>query len=77
MRAALRLLSALVIAGAVASPTVVTGCYHHYYHGTWSDTEGPYYARWEAETHRDHKDWSQRNTGEQQEYWNWRQSHQQ
>jgi hypothetical protein len=77
MRAALRLLSAFVIAGAVTAPAaVVTGCYHQHYHGSWSDAEGPYYTRWETETHRDHKEWSARNTGEQQEYWNWRQSHQ-
>jgi hypothetical protein len=76
MRIGLRLLSALMIAGAVASPAVVTGCYHHhYYAGTWNDNEAPYYARWEAETHRDHKDWGQRSADEQQQYWTWRHDH--
>jgi hypothetical protein len=79
MRSASRLISALMIAGAVASPMVVAGCYHHRYESatlTWSDSEGPYYARWEQETHRDHKEWAQRNADEQREYWGWRHDHQ-
>src|SRR6202034_4873055 len=69
MRSAYRLFNALMIAGVlVASPVVVSGCYHHhYYAGTWSDSEGPYYARWESETHRDHKEFAQRNADEQQQ----------
>jgi hypothetical protein len=72
------MLSALMIVGALASPVVVSGCYHHggYDHAAWSDSEGPYYARWEQETHRDHKDWAQRNGGEQGQYWSWRHDHQ-
>lgn len=84
MRSALRVLSALMIASAIASPAVVAGCYHHHDDhydnrdsGRWSDSEGPYYARWEQETHRDHKEWSNRNGDEQREYWSWRQQHQQ
>lgn len=77
MRVALRLLTALAVAGAIASPTIATGCYHQSYHGAWGDNERPYYARWEAETHRDHKEWSERGASEQQEYWSWRQNHQQ
>lgn len=79
MRSAPRLISALMIAGAVASPMVVAGCYHHHYNSatlTWSDNEGPYYSRWEQETHRDHRDWAARNAGEQNEYWSWRHDHQ-
>jgi hypothetical protein len=35
MQSALRLLSGLMIAGTVASSTVVAGCYHHpYVNGT-------------------------------------------
>lgn len=76
MRIRFRLLSALMIAGAIASPTIVAGCYHHgYQHAAWSDNEAPYYARWEQETHRDHKDWAQRNGDEQQQYWSWRHDH--
>ena len=76
MRSTYRLFNALLIAGALASPVVVSGCYHHhYYSATWSDAEGPYYARWEGETHRDHKEWGQRSADEQQQYWSWRHDH--
>ena len=87
MRSRSRLLSAMLIAGAIASPVVVAGCFHHgysnsgssnngYSNGRWNDSEGPYYSRWEQDTHRDHKDWSQRNADEQQQYWSWRHDHQ-
>jgi hypothetical protein len=76
------MLSTLMIAGALASPAVIAGCYHHGYdrdHGgvalVWSDNESPYYARWEQETHRDHREWAQRNADEQHAYWNWRHDH--
>jgi hypothetical protein len=78
MRSGYRLFSALMIAGALASPVVVSGCYHHPDHeyvATWSDNEAPYYSRWEAETHRDHKEWAQRNADEQKQYWSWRHDH--
>jgi hypothetical protein len=75
MRYGIRLLSALMIAGAVASPAVVTGCFHHQYAGgSWSDSEGPHYAQWEQSTKQQHKDYASRNSGEQQQYWSWRQS---
>jgi hypothetical protein len=75
MRRRLRLLSALMIAGAVASPVVITGCMHHQYaNGSWSDSEGPHYAQWEQSTNRPHKDYSARGADEQQEYWSWRHS---
>jgi hypothetical protein len=77
MRSTLRLLSALTLAGVIASPMVMAGCYHHhYYSATWSDNERPYYVRWEQETRRDHRDWEQRNADEQREYWSWRRDHQ-
>jgi len=73
MRYGFRLLSALMIAGAVASPAVVTGCFHHQYaNGSWSDSEGPHYAQWEQSTNQQHKDYASRNSGEQQQYWSWR-----
>lgn len=84
MRSGYRKLSTLLIAGALASPMVIAGCYHHHYdhdrdddrdHAAWTDNEAPYYARWEQETHRDHRDWSQRNADEQREYWAWRHDH--
>ena len=68
MRHGLRLLSALMIAGAL-----VTGCFHHQYaSGSWSDSEGPHYAQWEQSTKQEHRDYSARNAGEQQQYWSWR-----
>lgn len=80
MRSGYRLFNAVMIAGALASPVIVGGCYHHHDRGyavsaTWSDNEGPYYSRWESETHRDHKEWAQRNADEQRDYWAWRHDH--
>jgi hypothetical protein len=73
MRYRFRLLSALMIAGAVASPAVVTGCFHHQYaNSSWSDSEAPHYAQWEQSTHQQHQDYSARSAGEQQQYWSWR-----
>jgi hypothetical protein len=66
----------LLVVG-LATTTAVGGCYHHYYGGggSWTVTEEPYYERWEHETHRDHVDYAQRNSDEQHQYWQWRQSH--
>jgi hypothetical protein len=88
MRYGYRLLSALMIAGALASPTLVTGCFHHQYangqyangqyangqyaNGSWSDSERPHYAQWEQSTKQEHRDYSARNASEQQQYWSWR-----
>lgn len=67
-------LNAAVVAVALAFSAGIS-CYHHYDnddHHHWSDAERPYYQRWEQETHRDHKDWDQRNGDEQKAYWQWR-----
>lgn len=72
----------LLFAGLVSVSTV--GCYHHQHdydeHGEvamqWSAGEEPYYERWENQTHRDHKDWNQRSSDEQRQYWSWRHDHQ-
>jgi hypothetical protein len=73
MRYRFRLLSALMIAGAVASPVIVAGCFHHQYaNGSWSDSEGPHSAQWEQSTNQQHKDYASRSSGEQQQYWSWR-----
>jgi hypothetical protein len=45
------------------------------YH-TWDSNEGVYYQRWEVETHRDHRDFRNRRSDEQKEYWTWRHEHQ-
>jgi hypothetical protein len=46
---------------------------YHDYH-VWNDDELAYYGRWEKETHRDHKEFRDRDKDEQGQYWNWRHS---
>ena len=69
----------LLFAGLVSS-AAIGACYHHhdydYVAVRWSVGEEPYYERWEHETHRDHRDWDQRNGDEQRAYWQWRHDHQ-
>jgi len=78
-------LGSLFLAVAFLFSTVTMGCAHrdsgrvydsehHDYH-QWDSNESGYYQRWEAETHRDHKDFQQRSRDEQNEYWNWRHQH--
>jgi hypothetical protein len=83
-RVSKHLLSA-ALAIAVASPALMmTGCaarvgvgYRVYdpgyadYH-VWDNNEAGYYARWEGETHRDHRDFRKRPAAEQKEYFTWR-----
>jgi hypothetical protein len=68
----------LLFAGLAAVTTV--GCYHHHDYDSvsvhWTTGEEPYYESWEKETHRDHRDYSQRSADEQHSYWDWRHSHQ-
>jgi hypothetical protein len=71
---------ALILSLAGLASVATVGCYahHHDYDQVtvrWSAGEEPYYERWENETHRDHKDWQQRNSDEQHDYWEWRHSH--
>lgn len=47
---------------------------HRDYH-PWNDGEVVYYQRWEADTHREHRDFNRRDKGEQREYWTWRHAH--
>jgi hypothetical protein len=66
-------LSLALLAGALAVPTIATGCavgYQH--HHEWNDSETTFYVQWETSTHRDY---DQRSSEEQREYWQWRQSH--
>jgi hypothetical protein len=78
-----QLASVLLIGGAFAATTAVTGCMHHHYYaetaegseGTWSSAESPYYVRWERETRREHREWTERAADEQHEYWEWRRHH--
>jgi hypothetical protein len=75
----------ILLIGALFSPVIFGGCavrgsYRVYdpayedYH-VWGRNETVYYQRWEGETHRDHREFRQRSTGEQKEYWTWRHAH--
>jgi hypothetical protein len=44
---------------------------YHDYH-VWNNGEVVYYNRWETETHRDHREFRDRDDREKNEYWNWR-----
>jgi hypothetical protein len=72
----------MAMAGGLAGPLAVTACahpHHDYDRGerayVWTDAEGPYYTRWESETRREHRDYSQRSADEQRDYWEWRRAH--
>jgi hypothetical protein len=41
----------------------------------WNAHETVLYGRWEGETHRDHKEFQQRPSDDQQQYWSWRHGH--
>lgn len=80
-----RYVSSILLAVALFSPVVFSGCAvhasyrvydpgHEDYH-VWDSNEVGYYQRWEVETHRDHRDFHKRNSDEQKEYWNWRHNH--
>jgi hypothetical protein len=72
----------LLLAVALASPVIITGCAEHarYYdasyndYHTWNHSEVVYYDRWEHETHRDHVDFARRNDAKKKEYYTWRHS---
>jgi hypothetical protein len=79
MRMFARVASTVCTVAALATP--MAGCAHHYHDDSvvavsWSDSEEPYYERWEHETHRDHVAWESRNSGDQHAYWAWRHDHQ-
>ncbi len=83
MRGGSRYLSSLLLAAALTSPLVITGCavharvydpYYHDYH-PWNHGEVVYYQNWETETHRQHVDFKRRNADEQKQYWDWRHKH--
>jgi len=82
MRSTMNSFATLLLAAAIGTPVLTTGCEahvriydadHHDYHD-WNG-EVVYYNQWEGETHRDHKDFHDRNADEQKEYWNWRHNH--
>ena len=73
----------LLLAAALASPLVNTGCavrarYYDADHGDyhrWNHGEVVYYNHWEVDTHRDHRDFDKRSPDDQREYWKWRHDH--
>jgi hypothetical protein len=80
-----RCLSSILMAGALATPVIITGCaarvgvgyrvydpYYRDYH-VWDDHERGYYQQWTVETHRDpHRDFRKLKHEQQKEYWSWR-----
>jgi hypothetical protein len=72
MRYGYRMVVSLAV-GAILAAGCATG---HGYHHDWNSGETVYYTQWEAETHRDHKDYNNRPADEQKQYWSWRDSHQ-
>jgi hypothetical protein len=80
-----RYLGILFFAVAIAVSAVNTGCVEHryarvydpYYHDyhRWNPGEDAYYHRWEGETHRQDREFRDRNPDEQRQYWAWRHTH--
>ena len=79
MRIQLKKILPLLLAAAISSPILLTGCevhgrvydsYDHQYH-PWAPENG-YYVQWENETHRKHERYQRRKHDEQQDYWQWR-----
>jgi hypothetical protein len=80
-----RFVSSLLLAAALISLVMITGCaarasYRVYdpdyddYH-RWDGHETTFYLQWEGESHREHRDFDKRDKDEQKEYWNWRHKH--
>jgi len=72
----------LLLAAAISSPILLTGCeahgrvydsYDHQYH-QWAPESG-FYVQWENENHYRHERYQRRNQNQQQEYWQWRSRH--
>ena len=66
MRSLFKHFAPLMLAVAIASPAVMTGC---------RSDETVNYNQWEHETHREHRELNQRTDAEQREYSEWRRSH--
>ena len=77
--------ASLMLAAAIGSSAVGTGCaarasYRYYDHDhddyhAWDNNEVVFYAQWETDTHRKHRDFHKRNDDEKNEYWKWRHDH--
>jgi hypothetical protein len=68
-----RHIARLLMAGVLAFPVagLLNGCAGQ----AGNQDESAYYSRWEAETHREHRDIKERNKDEQSEYDRWRHDH--
>ena len=66
MRSLFKHFAPLLLAVAIISPVVITGCR--------GSQETVYYNQWEHDTHREHRDLNQRTEAEQREYSDWRRS---
>jgi hypothetical protein len=66
MQSSFKHFAPLLLAVAITSPVLTTGC---------RSQEDVYYNQWEHETHRDHRDLNRRTDAEQREYSEWRRSH--
>ena len=66
MRSMFKHVAPLLLAVAITSPAVITGC---------RSQETVYYNQWEHDTHREHRDLNKRTDSEQKEYSDWRRSH--
>ncbi len=83
MRSILKNTAPYLLAAVLAAPVLTTGCAAHvrYYdagygdYHTWNGGEVVYYNNWEKETHREHREFKDRNADEQKEYWSWRHNH--
>jgi hypothetical protein len=63
-------INSCLLAAVMTAALLPTGCRGHQRPAA---SEADYYQRWEAETHRQHVDRSQRTRDEQKEYSDWRQ----
>jgi hypothetical protein len=66
MRSMFKHVAPLLLAVAITSPALITGC---------RSQETVYYNQWEHDTHREHRDLNKRTDSEQKEYSDWRRSH--
>ena len=82
MHSGQRYLSSLLLAAALVSPTLTSGCAeHHYYrvydpyysdYHRWDAHEDAYYHQWVVENHRDDRDFRKLSADEQKQYFTWR-----
>jgi len=68
MRFPRRILPCILVAGALAAP-LATGCRRTVVY------DEPSYRQWEQDTHRQHRDFTQRTDAEKRQYDDWRRDH--